>query len=351
MKKLIPTVALALMGAAAVSGSTYAWFSMNKSVEAKGMKVQATTAGALVIGNSLSTITKQYVNFADATGSHVLSHSTHDDAITYVEGDAIPEGYEVGDKYSTSLKTISVNDGVDSNTGYLDGDAHYSEALNGTDDGSTQYFVDYHFYIASAGEAMNGTIKMEMTDEMKANIEHYWGINMSKTTKDTVDTVFGFTADVYCSGVINSAMDEEEDADDLALNFKESFHFDDVNHSYNLYTGDIPSNKTTVEVEEEDVEVGQGLHVMLRIYLDGDYAKKAGTMTECASDAKCDGVSKYFTLDSTTQDYTEVTGLKYGDDVQGKYMVGTPGAAQSSKYVKTYKASTAELDVGFKFSA
>lgn len=51
MKKLIPALCMLLIAAAMLGTSTYAWFSMNRTVTATGMQVKATTASDLYIAN------------------------------------------------------------------------------------------------------------------------------------------------------------------------------------------------------------------------------------------------------------------------------------------------------------
>lgn len=50
MKKIIPTICMSLLGLSAIATSSYAWFSMNKTVTASGMKVQARAEGGIEIG-------------------------------------------------------------------------------------------------------------------------------------------------------------------------------------------------------------------------------------------------------------------------------------------------------------
>ena len=47
--QFIGAIAMVLVAAIAMGSSTYAWFSMNKEVTAKGMQVKASTSSSLVI--------------------------------------------------------------------------------------------------------------------------------------------------------------------------------------------------------------------------------------------------------------------------------------------------------------
>ena len=53
MKKLIPAIAMLLVVAAMLGTSTYAWFSMNKTVSATGLTVKARSEGGIVIARTI----------------------------------------------------------------------------------------------------------------------------------------------------------------------------------------------------------------------------------------------------------------------------------------------------------
>ncbi len=57
MKKLIPALVLLLVSAMVLSTSSYAWFSMNKTVSATGMELKATVSNNLLIADGTSVIT------------------------------------------------------------------------------------------------------------------------------------------------------------------------------------------------------------------------------------------------------------------------------------------------------
>ena len=52
MKKIIPSICMLLVTAVLMGTSTYAWFSMNKTVSATGMKVSASTSANLIISEN-----------------------------------------------------------------------------------------------------------------------------------------------------------------------------------------------------------------------------------------------------------------------------------------------------------
>lgn len=55
MKKIIPSICMLLVTAVLMGTSTYAWFSMNRKVEVKGMQVSAVTSSNLIISESVIT--------------------------------------------------------------------------------------------------------------------------------------------------------------------------------------------------------------------------------------------------------------------------------------------------------
>lgn len=61
MKKLIPALCLLLISAMLMGTSTYAWFTMNKTVTATGMKVQARAEGGIVIGRTVKAAASNHV--------------------------------------------------------------------------------------------------------------------------------------------------------------------------------------------------------------------------------------------------------------------------------------------------
>ena len=52
MKKIIPSICMLLVTAVLMGTSTYAWFSMNRKVEVKGMQVSAVTSSNLIISKT-----------------------------------------------------------------------------------------------------------------------------------------------------------------------------------------------------------------------------------------------------------------------------------------------------------
>ena len=125
-KKLIPALCMLLVSAVLLGSSTYAWFSMNDTVSANGMKVEAkTNTQFLLISNSATDITSDAgtysttsVNITQTAGG-IGSTLTDKKQIVYpaaraTEANKPVTGLNVGDWYtgnSTSMDNAgSVND-------------------------------------------------------------------------------------------------------------------------------------------------------------------------------------------------------------------------------------------------
>lgn len=132
MKKLIPALCMLLVAATLLGTSTYAWFSMNKTVYADGMSVKAVTDESLVIGTTA------------VVGSDIkVSLSSADIAFT-------PITYQ-GGKYQYCTN----EDKVDPHTGIALEDETLAFAdVPGASNAGKNYYVDYVVYIAAAGKAM-----------------------------------------------------------------------------------------------------------------------------------------------------------------------------------------------------
>ncbi len=79
-KKLIPALCMLLISAVLMGTSTYAWFSMNKTVTATGMQVKARAEGGIVIKRTITSgdATETSVDFASKSAVKLLPTSTKD---------------------------------------------------------------------------------------------------------------------------------------------------------------------------------------------------------------------------------------------------------------------------------
>ena len=89
MKKIIPSICMLLVTAVLMGTSTYAWFSMNKTVTATGMKVSASTSANLIISENKitkfdSTNNKYTISFGDTVPTALTPVSSADGKNFYV---------------------------------------------------------------------------------------------------------------------------------------------------------------------------------------------------------------------------------------------------------------------------
>lgn len=125
-RKLIPALAMLLISAVMMSTASFAWFSMNTSVKAEGMKVQATTSKNLVISanNTLGNSESDKVDFGSTT-KELKPTSTSDFS-----------------------KFFKADEKVDINSGALNTGATISEVGDAEAD---NYYAVYTFYVRVDG--------------------------------------------------------------------------------------------------------------------------------------------------------------------------------------------------------
>lgn len=160
-KKLIPAFCAMLVSAAMLGTSTYAWFSVNKKVEATGMQVTATSATTFfVIANDFSALGSASAD-ATATDKSLPVTAATNSQVT-------PVAYTTTDISGTEITA---------NSWYTAHSDNYNEAL-GTEDngvidhetvtfGQDGYFVKYTFYVGLAKDSSNwsGTLKVTVAKE------------------------------------------------------------------------------------------------------------------------------------------------------------------------------------------
>ena len=112
MKKIIPTICMSLLGLSAIATSSYAWFSMNKTVTASGMKVQARAEGGIQIKRTASTAANPWSSAAvsEASLTALLPTSTADAATgswKHAEGKSESEGEAVGGYQTLNITNVA----------------------------------------------------------------------------------------------------------------------------------------------------------------------------------------------------------------------------------------------------
>lgn len=228
MKKLIPALCMLLIAAAMLGTSTYAWFSMNKTVTATGMQVKATSAASLVIDSSAANLkTNRSVTLGLTAKTDAIAPSTLDWS-TYTTS---------GLGYVTNPEDVDPNTGLKKST---DGAPDLVIKDISNDTSTTKYYLDYDVYVAAAGSSM--------TAALEAKID----ATVTKTLHKA------FTVAFYVDSV-------------SATNYKGSLRFNQTGESDKV---------TLVARAENSIPEADGenaIHVVMRVYLDGAYAETSGT--------------------------------------------------------------------------
>ena len=145
MKKIIPSICMLLVTAVLMGTSTYAWFSMNKTVRATGMKVTASTSSNMIIS-------KDEIDFADenANNSYDLDFQDRDYAVLSPASSADGKNFF---KASTNAS--------DPDKPGLPAEAKFVKinAADGKDNGEN-FFIVKHAYIGVKG--VNGLTKLKV---------------------------------------------------------------------------------------------------------------------------------------------------------------------------------------------
>jgi len=250
MRKLIPAVIMLLISAMLVGTSTYAWFSMNRTVTVTGMQVQAKAEKSLVVSADAPTASTATRTIAMEAFTDPLTPVTHVSSLT--------ESSEAVLLTSSGLEKLNNPDLIDPNTGIkYDGEGGtltYLPAVNDDPTGA-DYYHDYVAYISSAGGEMTGmnlTVKLDVTNEVYASLA-------------TVDTWNAVTVDFY----VTTQADATKGKYMGKLNLKQSGLAATADAHYSgivnlVSNGTIPANSTGSTAY---------LKVTMRVYFDGALAK------------------------------------------------------------------------------
>lgn len=142
-KKLIPALCMLLISAVLMGTSTYAWFSMNKTVTAEGMSVTAQTNNYyLLIGNTETVATIQTNKKTTETATKVTTSNTDNKVYPAMYGD----GSKLGDELITEVgKWYTANN---TNIGNATDAITNARVLENSELGS--YVIEYNMWLTLA---------------------------------------------------------------------------------------------------------------------------------------------------------------------------------------------------------
>ena len=249
MKKLIPAAGMLAVSATMLATSTYAWFSMNRTVTAKNMQVKAVASSSLAIAQATPVGTLTEIEFSTAATS--LIPATHFDSSTY--GSATTGT----DASSSGLIHVTNNADVDAAKGYASEGKTlaYTYCTNTDDD---KYYVDYVSYIASSGTALTN-------QDLKAKLF------VGKTQFDALqDTTKAVSVDFYVSNG-STALGTYKGT----LNLSSLTTTDATPTASSLYkTAEITiGSDMSIPVNGAS---GSYIQVTMRVYIDGALQKSSG---------------------------------------------------------------------------
>ena len=160
--KLIPAFVMLLVSAILVSTATYAWFSMNTTVTATGMKVQAKSEAGLLISAD-----KTDASWADTDATvydtvvSLVPTSTNDLATWYHNVSNSADNYAHSGTYNTLSATsgenqiVVITEDVASNDAVANITYANDDGVTGFNNSSdTGYYLMTRFFIKSSGDAL-----------------------------------------------------------------------------------------------------------------------------------------------------------------------------------------------------
>jgi hypothetical protein len=291
-KIIIPALAMLVMSTAATVTGTVAWFSMNKTVTAEGMKISAEGQGSIIITKYVDDSSKNYglprandrttgVDFADSN-AHSFQPSTHD-----------LNTYASGLKYiSTGGNTINPETGTPANATAL------SELVYSNASANTHYY-DYDVYIAGDGASFDDATLTITLEDVTA-----WGSGNSRPSimnAVAVDFYGGASASTGSQAPVQAYASEAGYLGTLNLANRENL----TDHTYGTKASIV---MTGIDIPQAVTSGGNGTagySIKMRAFFDGALIDQAGTngyvtLHECGASEtvaqyQADGVTnKYF---------------------------------------------------------
>ena len=144
-----------LISAVMLSTATFAWFSMNTTVQATGMKVKAVAEGGIVISNtnksSWSSTANAQINAAEIVPTSAATTSTP--AWVHAKSENADEAQPNQAVANYQSLTLAWDTNSSEGIGYTDNDSSGTK-----NEGDTAYVLLNNFYIKSSADAITGTL-------------------------------------------------------------------------------------------------------------------------------------------------------------------------------------------------
>ena len=246
MRRMIPALCMLLVSAIMLTTASYAWFTMNESVTASGMQVQAKASGNLLISDKKLTASDQGISLNLIT-QQANNAKKELSPITMVTTDGNNKAWKIaGVDVDATYGTVATL--VDP-TGALTFKA-------------SEYFSDYTFYLATAGEDL---------------LNQYLYIDLVGLVGADQRIAPAYTIAFYVDADEDSNPDDNELVD--VVNYEQYVKYNGSNIALG-YIGDAtdedkadPDNYTKTftipSTYGKTADNPVGLRVMMRVYVDG----------------------------------------------------------------------------------
>ena len=200
-RKLIPALCMLLVSALFVGTSTYAWFSMNSSVQATDMMVKAkSNARYLLIGDDKAKA--EGTAKTDAAGNALTNEH---DALYATTGNDNQTCYPTA--YYTEAGTLNGHD-TEAGKWYTTTSDTHDQAVSGSaeitevTEGNKDYMLTYKMYLTLTNDSESYTGKLTVTPAItntSKSVKAMVVINGEKHIVDTTDAAFTTTNNVELS--------------------------------------------------------------------------------------------------------------------------------------------------------
>ena len=234
-KKLIPAAGMLALSASMLATSTYAWFTMNKTVTVTGMEMRTQVGANLLISDN--NLENDYSTAQLSQGRKALlepvSSTTGADGAFWYTVDALGNGDARTDAYtaynedtaltSGAIDLITVSSNKPSTNGAgkekYDDDFNSTYTISSAAAGQTEAFknaygyVDYVFYLKGTADGTNNKIKMTKCNLIYNNAaitSPAGGASGSAVVGDNVDRAW--RAAVFCSSVTGGIGEQASNA-------------------------------------------------------------------------------------------------------------------------------------------
>lgn len=139
MRKLIPALSMLMVAAIMLTTASFAWFTMNETVTATGVQIQAKSDGSLIIGTSPLTWQSNGTSVDVSEANEAFKAVRKLTPVNFLKDTGVWQKPDMGTNGAT----------IDPATGLFVGDEKWVAVDTGTG-----YYAETAFYIASAGDKL-----------------------------------------------------------------------------------------------------------------------------------------------------------------------------------------------------